>query len=186
MALKDWISPQYLDRGVIEEMRMTFAQGNQILLPGFLRQEAYENAMRIMGKAKFKRAYIPDQMSCAFAMKSDSFLKFLASKELQNHIMSITGTPSGKKAFYTQFGSSDYTILNDMPKDWKLVCHYFMSPYTEGWGGRIIWREPDGSHRYVHPDRNTLCITKVEKHLRGYVEYVNHHIGKKKLICANV
>ena len=184
--LADWITSTYLDRLNVEEMRAEFAKGKQLLLPNFIRKDVFPSVLREANTAKFKRAYLPDQMSCGFSMKQDALLRFLSSKEFRAYITLITGIPSGNRAFYTEFKAGDYTILKDIPQSFKLITHYFISPWNEAWGGRMIFREKDGSHHYVHPDSNTLLITLNQKRLRGYVEYVNHHIGKKKLVAANV
>jgi hypothetical protein len=184
--LSDWIRPQYLDFGVVEQMRTVFAREGQLLVQDFLRKDAFARVQHLTKKAQFKRTYVPQQMSCAFGMQQDAFLRFLSSERFRAYVNLITSIPSGKKAFYTEFGKNDYTILNDVPQTWKLVTHYFVMSSNKAWGGRLIWRAKDGSHRYVLPTQNSLALTKNKKGVRGYVEYVNHHIGKKKLIAANV
>lgn len=186
MALADWINPAYLDKGVVEEMRAVFAKNKQLLLHDFLHKDAYKRAMRLAHSARFKRAYIPDQMSCAFAMRQDTFLRFLASEPFSNYVALITGTPSGKQAFYTEFQKGDYTIIKDLPQKWKLLTHLFLSPWNVQWGGRIIFRDDRGNHTYSPPTQNTLLLTDNRRGLRGYVEYVNHHAGKKTTITANL
>jgi hypothetical protein len=183
--LADWINPLYLDRATVDELRMVFAKEKQVLLQDFLRKDAYEKALKISRAAEFKRAFVPDEMSCAFAMKTDEFLNFLASEKFLLYIELITGIKPGNIAFYTEFRTGDYAVLKDLPQNWKLVTHFFLSQWNEAWGGRLIFRDSKGNHNYSSPMANALLLTQNTK-LRGYVEYVNHHAGKHKSITANV
>ncbi|HSU73202.1 MAG TPA: hypothetical protein VLJ21_05125 [Candidatus Binatia bacterium] len=184
--LADWINPAYLDRGTVDELRAVFEKEKQILLKDFLRKDAYELAMKLARAAKFKRVFIPDQMSCAFAMKPDALLAFLVSEKFALYIEMITGVKPGHKAFYTEFRAGDYAVIKDLPQDWKLVAHLTLSPWDESWGGRMIFRDAQGNHLSSCPQANALLLTQNQKKLRGYVEYVNHHAGKKTSVTANV
>ncbi|MBI4144915.1 hypothetical protein HY493_01785 [Candidatus Woesearchaeota archaeon] len=184
--LSDWINQTYLDKGVVEEMRAVFAKNRQLLLPDFLCKDSYKHAMRLARSAAFKRAYVPDQMSCAFAMRQDAFLRFLASERFASYVQLITGTKSGKRAFYTELRARDYTVIKDLPQTWKLLTHLFLSPWNAHWGGRMIFRDAEGNHTHSPPAQNTLLLTGNRKGLHGYVEYVNHHAGKRTTITANV
>ena len=184
--LSDWINSYYLDRGVVEEMKRKFQKDKQVLLSGFLRTDAYHKALALAQSAKFKRTFVPDEMSCAFAMKPDALLSFLASEKFVAYIELITGIKSGKRAFYTEFKAGDYALIKDLPQTWKLVTHLFISPWNPEWGGRLVWRDVRGNHLYTEPVPNCLLLTKNQKHLRGFVQYVNHHAGKHRFIAANV
>jgi|GEM_PF-6909745 len=183
--LADWINPLYLDRGVVDELRLRFLKEKQILLQDFLRKDAYLKALKLANAAAFKRERIPDQMSCGFAMSQDALLRFLSSELFSRYVELITGIRSGKNAFYIEFAAGDYTIIKDLPQSWKLATHLFITPWNDDWGGRLVFRDANGSNTFAAPLANALLLTKNRTGMRGYVEYVNHH-ARGRSITANV
>ena len=160
-------NPAYLDTRVLAQLRETFTEKKHLLLNQFA---------KLPTPTKWKHAYIPDAHSydSAAFTPPDALTQFIETI-VQQKLQLLDST-------FLRFGSSDYTILRDGPAKDVIEVILCLSEWNTEWGGNIIYKT-DYEATVIRPQLNALSIVQTGKK-KCFVQYVNHHAGKNKLVLA--
>lgn len=175
MAKTASINAAYLDKDMLAAIRQAYKQDKNlptVALGRFLMPQALIELAKETGRG-WKRTAIPDRYSYETRAAPP------AAKELRAFAKLVTGKEPLKETA-KRFGHRDYTLMHDEAVEPAgILALLFLDGWDEAWGGQIVFVKDGETIGRFAPGANTLLLVERKKGVRSFVQYVNHHAGKR-------
>ena len=179
------INPTYLAKDTMKQVRSMFLQDPQlpsVQLQQSLGPSSYAALKEEILSLPYKKECDPLLHSFKSAKPPKRLLALLQSNELFSFLAAVTGedvlslSPS-----VLCIGWKDYTLINDkaVEKPGIDVILDFSDDWDDAWGGSIVYAPGTGDVTRIAPSGNTLIIVERKSGVNRFVQYINHHAGKK-------
>ena len=160
----------------MKEIAEAFGKERVVKLQDFFEKEVYEHLFKEMQKGK--KVWVPDMhryelLSVRLSAFDASFRKWLEGvlgKKVKDWEISVR-----------RFGAGDYTVVHDSVIEGGIRFFLFVSgEWDSAFGGSVVLR---GERPVIFPVEGN-CFVLIDSEERGFVQYVNHHVGKEKFVLV--
>lgn len=177
----DNINENYLDEETMKQVKEAF--DSDAVLPSIALAEFLTEEALLEVRKELRRGWQPDWQpdKHRYAMH--------ARIEMQEHIAGYVKSLTGKKPLQEEnksFRHRDYTILHDEEKQPAgFLAYLFLEDWNEEWGGNVVFMKDGEMLGRFTPSKNTLVIVRRKQGVKMFVQYVNHHAGRKSFTMVS-
>ena len=179
------INPLYMQKETMEEIKDSFTQSSPhiIHLPHFFSLSVYESLLKEMQSAQGTKKKIANRY--AYTQINTKEPAFLNSVEFSRWLSTITAKNSKKVEFVVRsFTHRDYTLLHDSETIGARLEFFIllMKKWDTRWGGHTVYVAENKEPLLFPLEGNSLSLIQKEKYRHKFLQYINHHAQKEKLI----
>ena len=190
MSFNEFVSEIYLNEKLIKRMKESyFSSGEMLRLDGLFNQIRYEALLSRLKELKWQHRKISDRFSYDSFGNVNELREIFLSDDFKEFLSGILGSKVIDANFEVlRFGHGDYTLMHDNEKlgeriEWFM---FFSDFWDETFGGQIVYSRFDSvDESFVFPVAgNSFILIKKARDLGRFVKYINHLVGKKKLVLV--
>lgn len=186
--MADLINPSYTEQKTLAQIRAHFSNNKElpsISLQQFFAPDIYAAVKKEMAGLAYRKETNMLQHRFKKATLSRSLHALFEHPEMVSFIASVLGKKTkGVDMAACVFGWKDYTLLHDEATEKPGIDVFFdcTDEWHEGWGGSLVYVDGTGNYTFLPPSPNTFVLVERKKGVQKFVQYVNHHAGKKTRI----
>ena len=164
------INKNYLKKENIVEIKRELSKNGILVLKDFLLLGEYNKLKSKILKLEYKKE--GRLMECNLG-SAEAYLPY----EINTFLTHIFGL-SVKEVKAYSLGHKDYWLLSHEKNNAEFIFDF--TPYWNSeFGGLVCYRDDKGNVIKIPSCENSLILVN-DKKLKRYIQYVNHHAGKKK------